>query len=66
MEILIKNLGYSDAFVRTEKGIVNVRVISSEGHSNERANKIAFIVKSNWEDARDVSIDFDGETTGSK
>jgi stage III sporulation protein AH len=66
MEILIKNLGYSDAFVRTEKGTVNVRVISSEGHSNERASKIAFIVKSNWEDARDVSIDFEGETTGSK
>ena len=57
MEMLIKNLGYPDAIVRTEDGKVLVSVLAEE-KSAAQADEIVHIVKSNWEDSRVVEVDF--------
>lgn len=62
MELQIKALGYPEAFVRTEEGVVKVTVLSTEGHSKQLADEIARYVKMNWEDARVVNVDFKGGT----
>lgn len=61
LEMLIQNLGYSDALVRTEDGKVLVTVISSE-HSKAQANEIIYTVMSEWEDAKTVDVKFDPES----
>ncbi|KXH87481.1 SpoIIIAH-like family protein [Sporosarcina sp. HYO08] len=62
MEMQIKALGYPDAFVRKDEGKVNVTVLSSEdGHSAEMAEEIIHYVKTSWEDAQVVQVDFTGD-----
>jgi len=58
LEMLIKNLGYSDALVRTGDGTVLVTVVSSE-HSSAQADEIVYTVKKEWEDAKEVKVEFD-------
>ncbi|MFX3674789.1 MAG: SpoIIIAH-like family protein [Paenisporosarcina sp.] len=58
LEMLIKNLGYSDALVRTGEGKVLVTVVSSE-HSTAQADEIIYTVKKEWEDAKEVKVEFD-------
>lgn len=60
MEMQIKALGYPDAFVRTEGKTVKVTVLSQDGHSKKQGAEIMYLVKSSWEDARDVTVDFQG------
>jgi stage III sporulation protein AH len=61
LEMLIQNLGYSDALVRTGDGKVLVTVVSSE-HSKAQADEIIYTVKKEWEDARTVDVKFDSES----
>lgn len=61
LEMLIQNLGYSDALVRTSDGKVLVTVVSSE-HSKAQADEIIYTVKKEWEDARFVDVKFDSES----
>lgn len=62
LELEIKALGYPDAFVRTEDGKVKVTVLSVNGHSKQAANQIVHHVKTSWDDAREVTVDFTGGT----
>lgn len=58
LEMLIQNLGYSDALVRTGDGTVLVTVVASE-HSKAQADEIIYTVKKEWEDAKEVKVEFD-------
>lgn len=58
LEMLIQNLGYSDALVRTGDGKVLVTVVASE-HSKAQADEIIYTVKKEWEDAKEVKVEFD-------
>ena len=60
MEMQIKALGYPDAFVRTDGKAVQVTVLSEDGHSKKQGAEITYLVMSTWEDARDVTVDFQG------
>ena len=61
MELQIKALGYPEAFVRTEEGVVKVTVLSTEGHSKQLADEIIRYVKMNWEDSQAVvNVEFKG------
>lgn len=60
MELEIKAMGYPEAFVRTEDGKVKVTVLSTEGHSTTMAEEIVRYIKTNWEEARTVMVDFTG------
>lgn len=55
LEMLIKSLGYSDALVRIEGEKVAVSVMTNE-ISTAQANEIVYIVKSELENAVDVSV----------
>jgi stage III sporulation protein AH len=57
LEMLIRSLGYSDALVQTDPGLVNVMVISDELGKAE-ANEIIHVVKKEWEDAKKVKVTF--------
>ena len=57
LEMLIRSLGYADALVQTDKGKVDVRVIS-EDQGKAQANEIIHIVKKQWEDAKSVKVTF--------
>ena len=57
LEMLIRSLGYSDALVQTETGVVKVMVISDE-LGKAQANEIIHIVKKEWEDAKKVQVTF--------
>jgi len=57
LEMLIRSLGYSDALVQTDKGIVNVTVIADE-LGKSQANEIIHIVMKEWEEAKKVSVTF--------
>lgn len=57
LEMLIRSLGYSDALVQTETGLVKVMVISDE-LGKAQANAIIHIVKKEWEDAKTVQVTF--------
>ncbi|KZE40141.1 stage III sporulation protein AH [Bhargavaea cecembensis] len=57
LEMLIKDLGYEDAVVRTEDGTVKVSVIADE-LSAAQADQIVYTVKSEWEDSSTVYVDF--------
>ncbi|WP_040228709.1 SpoIIIAH-like family protein [Bhargavaea cecembensis] len=60
LEMLIKDLGYEDAVVRAEDGSVKVNVIAAE-MSPAQADQIVYTVKSEWNDARTVQVDFKSE-----
>lgn len=62
LEMQIKALGYTDAFVRTEGGNVDVTVLSEDGISAKQANEITYLVMSNWEEAREVKVEFKGDS----
>lgn len=62
LEMQIKALGYTDAFVRTEGGNVDVTVLSEDGYSAKQAEEITYLVMSNWEEARKVKVDFKGDS----
>ncbi|QDP99207.1 SpoIIIAH-like family protein [Lysinibacillus fusiformis] len=57
LEMLVKSLGYSDAFVRAEGEKVSVTVMAEE-LSKSQANEIIYLVKSEWEGANDVQVKF--------
>lgn len=57
LEMLIKSLGYSDAFVRAEGEKVSVTVMAEE-LSKSQANEIIYLVKTEWEGANDVQVKF--------
>ncbi|MET0785793.1 MAG: SpoIIIAH-like family protein, partial [Paenisporosarcina sp.] len=60
LEMLIQNLGYSDALVRTGEGRVLVTVLSPEAeHSKAQADEIIYTVMKEWEDAKEVKVEFD-------
>ena len=46
--------------------MVNVTVLSEDGHSVKQANEITYLVMSTWEDARKVSVDFKGDLEGNE
>ncbi|AYC29544.1 SpoIIIAH-like family protein [Paenisporosarcina cavernae] len=58
LEMLIQSLGYSDAFVKTDGEKVYVHV-QSEEESKALANEIIYTVRKEWENAREVSVQFD-------
>lgn len=62
LEMQIKALGYTDAFVRTSGGNVDVTVLSEDGYSAKQAEEITYLVMTSWEDARTVKVDFKGES----
>lgn len=62
LEMQIIALGYADAFVRADGGSVVVTVLSEDGHSSKQANEISHLVKTNWEGAKKVKVDFKGES----
>ncbi|AHN22365.1 MULTISPECIES: SpoIIIAH-like family protein [Lysinibacillus] len=57
LEMLIKSLGYNDAFVRAEGEKVSVTVMAEE-LSKSQANEIIYLVKTEWEGANDVQVKF--------
>lgn len=59
MEMQIIALGYPDAFVKTENGQVNVRVLTKDGISKQQANEITHLVMTTWTEARNVTVDFE-------
>ncbi len=62
LEMQIKALGYTDAFVHADGKNVNVTVLSADGHSKKQANEITHLVISNLETAKNVKVDFKGES----
>lgn len=57
LEMLIKSIGYGDALVRIEDQRVAVTVMSDE-LSKEQANEIVYMVRSEFEDAVKVTVNF--------
>jgi len=57
LEMLIKSLGYSDAFVKADGDKVSVTVMAEE-LSKSQANEIIYLVKTEWEGANDVQVKF--------
>lgn len=57
LEMLIKSIGYGDALVRIEDQRVAVTVMSDE-LSKEQANAIVYMVRSEFEDAVKVTVNF--------
>ncbi|MGE7675113.1 SpoIIIAH-like family protein [Lysinibacillus sp. NPDC094403] len=57
LEMLIKSLGYSDAFVRADGDKVSVTVMAEE-LSKAQANEIIYLVKTEMEGANDVQVKF--------
>ncbi|WP_155591493.1 SpoIIIAH-like family protein [Lysinibacillus cavernae] len=57
LEMLIKSLGYSDAFVRAEGEKVSVTVMAEE-LSKSQANEIIYLVRTEMEGANDVQVKF--------
>lgn len=55
LEMLIQSLGYTDSLVRIDRGKVDVTVIADE-MTNAKANEIIYIVKSELEDAQNVTV----------
>lgn len=62
LEMQIKALGYTDAFVLTEDGVVTVTVLSEEGHSSKKAGEITHLVMSNLQTAKKVTVEFKDES----
>ncbi|MCG3089039.1 SpoIIIAH-like family protein [Sporosarcina cyprini] len=60
MEMQIKALGYPEVFVRKDNGKVAVTVLAQEGHSKELADEITKYIWANWDDTRQVKVDFTG------
>ncbi len=62
LEMQIKALGYTDAFVHAEANNVTVTVLSEDGHSNKQASEITHLVMTNWDGAKKVKVDFKGDS----
>ncbi|AMW98842.1 SpoIIIAH-like family protein [Rummeliibacillus sp. G93] len=60
LEMLIRTLGYSDAFVRAEDDQIRVTVQANE-LSKEKANEIVYMVKKEFNEGK-VVVDFQSET----
>ncbi len=56
LEMLIKSLGYSDAFVQVDADKVQVKVLTDAELSTQQANEIAFMVRKEVEDISNVSV----------
>lgn len=61
LEMLIKTLGYSDAFVRAEDNQIRVTVQANE-LSKTKANEIIYVVKKEMNETGKVVVDFQSET----
>lgn len=61
LEMLIKTLGYSDAFVRAEDDQIRVTVQANE-LSKTKANEIIYVVKKEMNESGKVVVDFQSET----
>jgi len=57
LEMLIKSLGYSDAFVKADGDKVSVTVMAEE-LSKSQANEIIYLVRTEMEGANDVQVKF--------
>lgn len=60
LELIIKSIGYDDAFVRIDDTKVQIDVVASE-LSAQQANEIIYAVKQEWPKAYDVSVKFTGQ-----
>lgn len=60
LELIIKSLGYDDALVRIEDDSVLIDVVSNE-QSSKKASDIIYAVKSEWPQAHNVQVKFDGQ-----
>ncbi|MEK4486438.1 SpoIIIAH-like family protein [Psychrobacillus sp. FSL H8-0484] len=60
LELIIKSLGYDDAFVRIEDNNVLIDVVSNES-SPKKASDIIYNVKREWPQAYKVEVKFDGQ-----
>lgn len=60
LEMQIIALGYTDAFVKTDGVNVDVSVLSEDGFSAKQAEEITFLVRTNLEESRNVTVDFQG------
>lgn len=60
LELIIKSLGYDDAFVRIEDNHVLIDVVSNES-SPKKASDIIYNVKREWPQANKVEVKFDGQ-----
>ncbi|MGX9135229.1 SpoIIIAH-like family protein [Rummeliibacillus sp. JY-2-4R] len=61
LEMLIKTLGYPDAFVRAEDDRIRVTVQANE-LSKEKANEIVYMVKKEMNNSGQIVVDFQSET----
>ncbi|WP_144511058.1 SpoIIIAH-like family protein [Bacillus sp. FJAT-22090] len=59
LELIIESLGYDDALVRIEDSDVLIDVVSNE-QSTKKASDIIYAVKSEWPQAYNVQVKFDG------
>ncbi|MFJ7951810.1 SpoIIIAH-like family protein [Lysinibacillus sp. NPDC096418] len=57
LEMLVKSLGYPDAFVRAEGAKVTVTVMAEE-QSTAKADEIVYLVKTEMEGTKDVKVEF--------
>lgn len=57
LEMLVKSLGYSDAFVRAEGEKVTVTVMAEE-LSASKVDEIVYLVKTEMESANNVKVEF--------
>lgn len=57
LEMLIKSLGYSDAFVKADGDKISVTVMAEE-LSKAQANEIIYLIKTEMEGANDVQVKF--------
>lgn len=62
MELEIIALGYPEAFVRSDEGVVKVTVLSTEGKSAQMADEIMRYVMTSWDNARKVEVSFTGDS----
>ncbi|WP_102691387.1 SpoIIIAH-like family protein [Rummeliibacillus pycnus] len=61
LEMLIKTLGYPDAFVRVENDRIRVTVQANE-LSKAKANEIVYMVKKELDNSGQIVVDFQSET----
>lgn len=57
LEMLVKSLGYSDAFVKADGNKVTVNVMAEE-QSTAKAEEIIYLVRTEMEDIKEVKVEF--------
>lgn len=62
LEMQIKALGYTDAFVKAEGKNVDVKVLSEDGFSAKQAEEITYLIRTSLEESRNVNVEFQGES----